>query len=407
MVYALAVVLSGTLNPVLMTGPDALTFNPAQLAYPERAGLSCRILDFEAEVVNNSFSLAQYNRYTGAFLDDRAKADLLRAIPASGFCGRGRLEARTAQFGYGCLAMSVRTTAEFGAALPKDLFELTLRGNELGRTYRADPLDVGALMLLRTGIAGATAVGRNLSVGGAVHYLIGLSCFELTEGSAYFLTTPDALISQGRVGYRTAAGGEGLSFDIGVSHWSDRWRTSLAVLDLSPGVLWEDGIEDGLLTFELDTVSAYRLFKGEGACAVIDRGPGSKFLTPLPVRVNAGVARVLRENLTGCLTLRAVMNMHPAALLSVRPALSVEVWPSSWLGTSLRFSFETGNGLGLELGAVAVWRSLVLQVGFEDIGGLIMGARGAGMRISLGYRGFPAGTKRAKSDVLRLTPGVN
>jgi hypothetical protein len=130
----LLLVITGIFNPVTAVGPDAMLVNPAQLAYPERPGFACRILGLEAEAGNNSFSIAQYNRYTGAFLGDSAKADILGSIPKSGLLLAGGAQAAGAEFGYGNFAASVRTAGSAEATLPRDAFDLALQGNELGRT---------------------------------------------------------------------------------------------------------------------------------------------------------------------------------------------------------------------------------------------------------------------------------
>jgi len=403
----LAAVLAGVLNPVLATGPDAIGFNPAQLAGPERPGFACRILDLEAGAENNAFSLAQYNRYTGAFLDEQAKADIVGSVPFAGFRGRGRLAANAAGFGYGCLAASVRTTAEGNVALPKDLFELVLFGNELGRVYRAQPLDGAAQVLFRAGVGGATALGRNLTLGGAAHFVRGLFCAELTEGWAYFLTTPEALVAEGKAEYRTAAGGSGWAFDAGATFRHKEWLMSLGVLDLSPGIRWTEGIEEGCYVLVLDSANAYQLSRGEGLTAGFSRGQAGGFTTFLPVQLNAGVGRRFREWLSGSFTVRSWWRMQPSLSLRVRPAIAAEVWPRYWLATGTTLSFEPGRGVGLGLVAAAVWRRFVVTAGMEDVAGLLMGARGIVLRFSVGYGTAAAGQGTSRPEVLRLKHGVN
>ncbi|MEO0077656.1 MAG: DUF5723 family protein [candidate division WOR-3 bacterium] len=409
MSYVVVFVVSGLLNPVLASGPNAMEFNPAQLAYPERTGMACRILGVAGEVWNNSFSMAQYKRYNGAFLDERAKAEIVGSIPPTGFRAAGRFDARAVEFGYGCLAASIRTTGTGGLTLPKDVFELVLYGNELGRTYRAEPLNAEAQVLLQAGVAGATAVGRALTVGAAVRYLRGTFCAELTEGSGYFLTTPEALIADGQVAYHTATGGSGWAFDAGATCQLGEWRISVAALDLSPGIRWCEGVEEWRLVFALDSVNAYQLVRGGGARADFGRQPRDGFTTYTPVQVNLGLGRRFGERANGCITIRSLTRLQPEARLSttVRPAVAAELWPTHWLGTGAGLSYEHGRGVGLEISWTAVWRHLRLEAGLEDIAGPVMRARGAAARLSLYYTGLPAGTRTRRSDILRLVPGVN
>lgn len=397
----------GILNPVTITGPDALEFNPAQLAYPERTEIACRIIGLAAEFDNNSFSAASHNRYSGAYLDDAAKSAILGSIPAQGFRGNTRFESGVANFSYGCLAASLRITGEGTVTIPRDLFELLLFGNKLGRVYRAEPLDGSAQMLLRAGIAGASAVGHSLAVGAAAHYIRGLLCAELTEGSAYFLTTPDALIAQGKVAYRTATGGSGFAFDAGVAYWSGEWRASLSVLDFSPGIRWEEGIDEGYLKFSLDSANIWRLAQGTGARAEFERTPGKVFVTDLPLKLNLGLSRSFGDKLSGCFVIRSKLQRQSQATVGLQPAVSVDFWPRRWLAAGLGVSYETGRGIGVELSGLAVWRRFALRLGFEDIAGVLLGARGAGMQFSLSYGTLPRGISEKQPEVLRLTPGVN
>lgn len=405
--YLLPAMLCGTLNPVMITGPDAVGFNPAQLAYPERTEFACRVIGVTAEFDNNSFSTARYNRYRGAYLNDAAKSDILASIPARGFRGNTHLESEVANFGYGCLAATMRITGEGTIALPRDLFELMLLGNELGRVYRAEPLDGSAQILLRTGIAGGSAVGRSLAFGAAAHYIRGVFCAELTEGSAYFLTTPDAMVARGKVAYHTAKGGSGLAFDAGVAYWSKQWRASLSVLDLSPGIRWEEGVEEGYLKFSLDSTSLWRLAQGTGASVEFERTSGTVFITHLPLKLNIGLSRGFGDKLSGCLVIRSRLQKQPKAKVHMQPAVSVDFWPRHWLAVGLGTSYETGRGIGVELDGLIVWRRLAVRVGFADIAGVLWGARGAGIRLSLGYGTLPKGTGEKQPEILRLTPGVN
>lgn len=407
MVELLAVALSSAINPVLTTGPDALEFNPAQLAYPERPGFTCRILDLAAGLENSSFSAAAYNRYTGAFLDDSAKAGILASIPAGGFRAGGHFAGNTAGFGYRCLAASVRVTADGGLVLPKDLFELALFGNELGREYRAEPLAGTTQLLLRTGIGGATALGSRVFLGGAAHYLRGLFCAQLVEASARFVTTPQAFTGEGRGLYRTATGGSGWAFDAGVAFQLGEWRASLAVLDFSPGINWTEGIEARQYAFRLESTNVFDLLRGQGWSDDFRQTPSAGFTTTLPMQMNTGLARNFGEKFSGCVTVRSYLRSGSGPWLRLRPAVAVEAWPRRWLAAGAGLWFEPGHGVGVELSGAAVWKHFSLTAGLANAGGLLMSARGVELRLGVGYGTAEAGRSRERPDVLNLRFGAN
>ena len=111
--------------------------NPAQLADARRPRFVYQLLSVDAGLGNNSFRGTQYNRYTGAFLDEAAKQDILGSIPRSGLRldGNARVDATALTFGTFGFAVSGRAGAS--GTVPKDLFDLVLRGNELDRIYSA------------------------------------------------------------------------------------------------------------------------------------------------------------------------------------------------------------------------------------------------------------------------------
>jgi hypothetical protein len=383
----LLLVVTSIFNPVTAVGPDAMLVNPAQLAYPERPGFACRILGLDAEAGNNSFSIAQYNRYTGAFLGDAAKADILGSIPKSGLLLAGRAQAAGAEFGYGNFAASVRTTGSAEATLPRDAFDLVLQGNELGRTYSAAGTAARAQVLWRAGVGWATAIGRNFTVGLGAHRLQGLFYADLTEASASFLTTEQAFASSGRVAYRTASGGSGWAFDAGLAYVHDQWRFSLGCLDVGTGILWTEGVKQGVYTFALDTANLYQIVTQGKFKQQFNQADGGFFTTEVPVIVNLGVARRVYNWLNGSVLIQ--QRFRDGDLGKNWSASAVcEMWPLRWLPVGLELGYRgwAGPTFGLDLGFIA--RRFAFTLGAKDLAGLLASAKGAELNLGIGFGTF-------------------
>jgi hypothetical protein len=384
MSLTLIFIVTAAFNPVLSTGPDALSVNPAQLACPERSGFACRILDLDAVLSNNSFSFGQYNRYTGAYLDSAAKADILHSIPTHGVSLAGQARASAAEFGYGSIAASVRTVGTAEVGLPKDVFDLALNGNALDRTYLAENVRARAQVYWRAGVACATGLGRHVSVGVGAHRLQGLYYREVTDASACFVTTPSALASAGKLAYREATGGSGWAFDTGVAYWVSRWRFSLACLDANTGIAWTDGVKEGIYSFALDSSTAYEIGTSNRFSHEHQEVPGGMFVTRLPVTVNIGCARRISDRLNLGMLVQPKFGGSDGTGAWSGTAFC-EAWPLTWLPLGCQVGYRSLTGPVVGLAAAVLLRKFAVTFGATDIAGLFSSAKGAELRFGVGY----------------------
>jgi hypothetical protein len=75
----------------LARGPDALRFNPANLVLKDRPGFSFRLIGIDGTLLNNGFSISQYNKYVGAELDSIDKNNIVNSISKDGLGLHGGL----------------------------------------------------------------------------------------------------------------------------------------------------------------------------------------------------------------------------------------------------------------------------------------------------------------------------
>ena len=85
-------------------GLEAVTFNPANLAFSEHSSVG--MAGAAVSVQNNSLSLDRYNEITGTHLDGAAKTRLLADIPAGGFSLDADVRASALGFQFGNVALT-------------------------------------------------------------------------------------------------------------------------------------------------------------------------------------------------------------------------------------------------------------------------------------------------------------
>ncbi|HQU71519.1 MAG: hypothetical protein KDI06_05720 [Calditrichaeota bacterium] len=286
-------------------GLEQTGLNPATLALHYRAGFEFNFVSLNASVYNNSLNKGLYDQYftTGDTLQSADKENLLNHIPGSGL--QSDVLGRINTFGFYLPNFSL-TVAGVGASrvnLPREVAELALYGNnELGRVYDFSNVagDAWGGMVVSAGLAIPFRYGQDsflemLAVGITGKYISGLAYFEVTDAQGSFTnpTATDTYIDlDGELTARTARGGSGMAFDLGlVAQTSEKFTLSATLLNGFGRVNWQadteirqytvsgqdlaigsDGFEDSLI---VDTDTTY----ATGA-----------FTTHLPVVLDLGLA---------------------------------------------------------------------------------------------------------------------
>ena len=87
----------------LAAGVETYRYNPANLGFDGNQRRSLEIFGVGANVSNNSFSLDDYNNYTGAVLTNDDKNYLLDCIPDDGLTISADVEVSAISFSFGSL----------------------------------------------------------------------------------------------------------------------------------------------------------------------------------------------------------------------------------------------------------------------------------------------------------------
>ncbi|MEW6015795.1 MAG: hypothetical protein AB1690_10775, partial [Candidatus Zixiibacteriota bacterium] len=122
----------------LAKGVYAPLYNPANIGLSEYRQFGLEIAGVGAEISNNSFTLDDYNNYTGAILTDEDKSIILGKIPDEGLKIKADIEASALSLSLGRFVVSINGFAATETNLGKDALELFLQGNGLNDTFSLD-----------------------------------------------------------------------------------------------------------------------------------------------------------------------------------------------------------------------------------------------------------------------------
>lgn len=345
----------------LANGVDAARYNPANLGLDGYARRELELVGMGANITNNSFSLDDYNNYTGAILTDEDKTDILAKIPDQGLTLNADVQASAASVALGSF---VFTTAGVGLAdvnLNRDILELVLNGNSFGDTVSVTGSYSDAVAYVSSGVSYGvplyTAGSRQLAVGVTAKYLHGLAVEQIVELEGLAATLETGFEGEGRMIARTATGGSGYAVDLGASlKLNDNYTIGASIRNFVSSLSWSRETEEHSYLFSFDTVTVDNM-EEDFVVSESDTRDIESFSTDLPSVMTVGLA-----NTTGSL-MWAVdweQGFRQAAGASSKPRLSLGL---EWHGfplIPLRAGYSVGGnkpsafsvGSGLATGPV-------------------------------------------------------
>ncbi len=372
------------------TGPDAAVWDPAFLALPGAPHVGLNLGSMGAAAHTNGISLDLYNRASGSFLDDALKADILRAIPAEGLDVAGRGEGAVAGLSVGPVAVAAHASGAGSVRVPRDVADLVLYGNTLGRTY--DFGTVGGGGLATAGVIVGAAIRlpapRGIdafALGVSVEDIVGARAAEVVGARGTLITTPTALGGEGMIDAWVGKSGRGLGVSVGLGAVGGKtWRAGIVLRSLGsvrfgPGTLYHE-------TFHADSVNVYDSFDRDFVTTTSDSLPAPARSIPLPTALRAGVARrvgALMASADVTIGLRA----SPGNPTGREMAAGLELWPDGIL--RLRAGMGAGGPLGTRFaaGLGLAPGPLRIDVAAIHVGGPSAGAtRGVGAAAGFGLR---------------------
>ena len=385
---ARSVAMGGALT-ALADGVDAAKFNPANLGLSGYQITSLELISAGINISNNSFTLGDYNNYTGATLSTADKNDIMNKIPKEGLNLRAASEVTAMSLSFGKFVFSTSAVAAADINLNRDILELVFFGNTFSDSISVDGSYADGLVYVQAGLSYGHRIyqagQREFSIGTTVKYIRGYVVQEMVElsGTAVILVT--GLEGQGRMVARTASGGTGYGIDIGAAlKLNQHYTIGLRIENALSKISWNKNAEEHIYEFNLDTLTLSN--SGDLIYSTDTTISLASFGTRLPAVMNVGIA-----NTSGKLrwAIDWQQGFHSSPGSSTNPRLSLGI---EWLKLGmmpLRFGMSSGGnkgssfsfGSGIDLSPVYLDFAAITGTGFS-----MYSAKGLKLALSTGIR---------------------
>ncbi len=280
----------------LAAGYDCPSFNPANLGFESHRQNGLQLFGVGISISNNSFSLDDYNSYTGATLSESDKQELLDKIPAEGLKLVADAEASALAVGLNNFAISFSGIGAADINLGRAPLELLLQGNTMNDTIDlSDAYGEGfalASFNISYGRLLYTNIDRQLSVGGTFRYLRGLGYEEIIELNGEAATLATGFEGEGSLVARTATGGHGFAVDLGAAlKLNQIYTVGLIFNNFLSVIKWNQNTEEHRYQFQFDTLTVVNMDRDSiiiSSDTTIGIGP---FSSHMPASLKAGLAK--------------------------------------------------------------------------------------------------------------------
>jgi hypothetical protein len=378
-------------------GAYVIGWNPANLGLAGNPGFSLNfgvipLVPFPSiQISNSSISPFVLNNhfYTGGYLTDKDKAELLDFFPDDGLNINPLIQMRILEMSFGRWAFSIGAEVTGALALPKSLFHLVFFGNEFNKPIDLSDTNVEMQSVVTVALAHGREVTipilsdyvEKLSAGVAIKALIGVGYagFDKMQGS--ITTYQDRIQLDGDMEATYGVGGLGMALDIGLAaNINKKMAASVSINNLFGYVNWgineAEKVEYSLFT-EIFSEDFSDIDSVMDAAVQTDTSYSvGNFKSNYPTYLLLGFQYDVLENLSLYSTLKQYFSEELAATRIPKISVGAEYKILSFLPIRLGFacggieSFQWGFGTGLN------FRSYVLDIGFSQIGGMFNHATG-------------------------------
>jgi len=395
-------------------GPNAVFYNPALLSYPKNPGFSLEFLRAGLDFTNNTFSISDWNKFVDKdTLDVNYKSTLMDLIPSDGFAASIGADLGMLGVKIGNFAFCPRIVSGSNQFIPKDVIELGLYGNELGRTYdfTGTRAEVMAYNEFGVGYSIPFKVGedKKLYAGISLSYVRGIFYAEAERINGTFTSDSlfiDADIDTFRYKYSFSGWGknQGISSNIGFAMDVNKYTLiDVSFRNLLSTVGWVHNLQTGYFAGHLDPINVIRYLtvyhnlpmpadseKWDDAFEEfydIDTSSAEQeFSVHLPILFNVGLSYQKSE--TWKLFGQYEQGFKQGALTTTTPKLTLSGEYNPWKVMPLRggFSFGGPETFATMIGFGFVFDQFYMDFGYGQHKGVFMGSKGQSLAFDVGIK---------------------
>jgi hypothetical protein len=342
---------------------EAATANPANLALPGNKHFTLKLVSVSGRVANNAFSLADYNKYNGAYLTEADKQDILAKVPDTGLDIDFNGGASALSFSAGSVALTTEVIGGGKGTLPKDPIELALMGNKIGQPVSADGSGGQGWSALALGVSFGRKIvaihGWDLAAGVSIKYLQGLAYFSVEGLSAQAVTLTTGFSGTGGMTTIQSLGGKGYAVDLGFTAQGEHAQYGLVFKNLSASLKWDRELKKTVYTFQFDDITVENSGEDSLWTSEDHEVAMSSLQSRPPMEIELGASRRFGSLLTA---ISVTKGFEQSAFVSKnsRVACGVEYQPIGLLALRSGVAIgghddvSAGFGLGLGLGPLHV-----------------------------------------------------
>lgn len=334
----------GSAYTSLAKGIDAARFNPANLGIKSHRQSSIEFAGFGANINNNSFTLDDYNQYTGAFLTDDDKSIILDKIPNEGLKVSIEAEASAVGLSTGSFAFTTSGVVIADINLNKDIMELILNGNTYADTINITGSYSEGYAYASAGISyGKTLYKsgfRQLSIGTTYKYIKGFGIEKVVELDGMMATFATGFEGNGKAIIHKSEGGSGYAVDLGAAlQISSQYTVGATIKNFLSSITWNQNNEEIGYIFNFDTMTVDNM--GDDFITSDDYTiPIGDFKSTLPSSLNVGFAKTSGKTLWA---LEWEQGFSSQTGVSTEPRLSAGIELNQLGFIPIRFGIGTGG----------------------------------------------------------------
>ncbi len=395
-------------------GPNAVFYNPALLSYPKNPGFSLEFLRIGFDFTNNTFSISDWNKFVDKdTLDVDYKSTLLDLVPSDGFAATIGANLGLLGVKIGDFAFCPRIVSGSNQFIPKDVIDLGLYGNELGRTYNftGTRAEVMAYNEFGIGYSKPFKVGedKTLYAGISLSYVRGIFYAEAERINGTFISDSlfiEADIDTFRYKYSFSGWGknQGVSSNIGFAMDVNKYTlVDISFRNLLSTVGWVHDLKTGYFAGHLDPINVIRYLtvyhnlpmpadseKWDEAFEEfydIDTSSAEQeFSVRLPILMNVGLSYQKSE--AWKLFAQYEQGFKQGALTTTTPKLTLSGEYNPWKVMPLRggFSFGGQETFASMIGFGFLFDQFYMDFGYGQHKGVFMGAKGQSLAFDVGIK---------------------